>query len=238
MGVSVSFGGGGICVFEHAEFPDSVSRPRFTPRKPQSPSRGFNAGQISDTRYAYDVIVNGPLRSTIRVRTMNWDTGSGFYELTQDYTVVAHHSFSTCRVTYLEYHPDNVSTRPGVGMKRNPNQELFYQQGGVVISAGPEEIRNPDDIEGLQSLMVDYAGTALAVKPDYNPKYHFIPGWNGNHLYQVDFSEDMSFEYLIAAGWSEGSVLKTQEEFKEYVLSITGIYFDPPRVEIGGIERK
>jgi hypothetical protein len=239
MSVSTSFGGGGICLFEHLEHPDSISRPRFTPRKVEADRPDpFNVGQISDTRYAFDVIVNGPLRSMVRIKTMNWNTGNGSYELEQVYTAYAHHSFSTCKVQYLQYQPSKVSTIPGVGMKRNPNQELFYEKGGVVISAGPEEIRNPDEIEGRQHLTVDYVGTALAVKPDYNPQHHYIIGWKGNHIYQVDFSEDMKYEYLIAAGWSEGSVLKTQEEFKEYVLSISEVYFCPPHIEIGTVESK
>ncbi|MCK5331471.1 MAG: DUF4861 family protein, partial [Candidatus Marinimicrobia bacterium] len=73
MSVSNSFGGGGICVFEHAAYPDSISRPRFTPaREKQGFRHNFNVGQVSDTRYAFDVVVNGPLRSTIKVKTMNW----------------------------------------------------------------------------------------------------------------------------------------------------------------------
>ena len=100
------------------------------------------------------------------------------------------------------------------------------------------EIRNPDDIEGLQKLTVDYVGTALVLKDEYQPIYHFISGWKGNHVFQVTHDENTEFEYLIGAGWSEGSVLKTMNEFKEYILKISRGYFQSPQVNISSIEKR
>jgi len=75
MRVASSFGGGGICLFEFPAFADSVSRPRFTLFKDKRQSdSGWNEEPAVDTRYAFDVVTNGPLRSMIRVKTMNWKT--------------------------------------------------------------------------------------------------------------------------------------------------------------------
>ncbi len=76
--VEDSFGGGGICLFESPGDPTAVSVPRFTPaRSAAGVKANFNAGQVTDTRYAYDVVVNGPVRSMVRVKTMNWKSGKG-----------------------------------------------------------------------------------------------------------------------------------------------------------------
>ena len=239
MSVSNSFGGGGICVFEHAAYPDSISRPRFTPaREKQGFRHNFNVGQVSDTRYAFDVVVNGPLRSTIKVKTMNWNTGTGSYELEQNYTAYAHHNYAICKVKFHQFNSQKDRISAGVGIRKNQNEMMYYNQSGVIITAGPEEIRNPDDIEGLQKLTVDYVGTALVVKEEYQPIYHFISGWKGNHVFQVTQSDDIEFEYLIAAGWSEGSVLRTLDDFKKYVLKISLGYFRSPQVIISTIDKR
>jgi hypothetical protein len=78
MGVGGSFGAGGIGLFEMPGKPDSISVPRFTSSDGKKVSeRNFNEDQITDTRYSFDVVVNGPVRSIIRVRTMNWKSGRG-----------------------------------------------------------------------------------------------------------------------------------------------------------------
>ncbi len=82
--VAASFGGGAICLFENPDNPDIVSMLRFTPAKSESaPKSMWNAGQISDARYAYEVVVNGPVRSIIKIKGMNWDSGNGYYEYEQ-----------------------------------------------------------------------------------------------------------------------------------------------------------
>ncbi|MGW8315246.1 MAG: DUF4861 family protein, partial [Bacteroidales bacterium] len=90
--VAGSMGGGALCLFEYPDRPDSISLPRFTPMQAASAPEGslWNAGQISDTRYAYEVVVNGPVRSMIKIRTMNWNTGHGSYSSEQFFSVYAH----------------------------------------------------------------------------------------------------------------------------------------------------
>ena len=68
MTVSTTFGGGGICLFEHPALPDSVSRPLFSPYR--------KTGPLYDTRFVFDVVASGPLRSIVRAHTLNWRTGS------------------------------------------------------------------------------------------------------------------------------------------------------------------
>jgi hypothetical protein len=49
---------------------------------------------------------------------------------------------------------------------------------------------------------------------------------------------DKSFEYMIAAGWSEGTVNKTKEEFQSYMLTEYRKYNHPPGIEVGILEEK
>ncbi|NNE45255.1 MAG: DUF4861 family protein, partial [Rhodothermales bacterium] len=105
--VAGSFGGGAICLFEDPEKPGAVSMPRFTPTQSELPFRSsWNAGQISDTRYAYDVVVNGPVRSMIRIKGMNWNSGNGFYEYEQTYTVFAKQSYTASKVEFTTFSPE------------------------------------------------------------------------------------------------------------------------------------
>jgi hypothetical protein len=216
MQVGHSFGGGGIAVFEDPEHPDVVSRPRFTPRSPEGTN--FNAGPLADTRYAFTVVANGPVRSMIRARTLNWDSGSGEYELEQLYTAYSGESYSTSQVTFSKFAPENEGAVFGVGIRKHVGEDSFFQGNGIVISGAPEAIRNPDD-QGLRenSLFVDYVGTALVVPEKYSPEYVFVPGFSENHAFRVRPNQDLSFEYLIAAGWSEGSVNTNAGEFEAYV---------------------
>ncbi|MQY79922.1 MAG: hypothetical protein GH151_12125 [Bacteroidetes bacterium] len=45
----------------------------------------------------------------------------------------------------------------------------------MMVSISPEEIRNPDDVDGIRKLVVDFVDTAMVVKDRYNPEYHFLP---------------------------------------------------------------
>ena len=216
MQVGNSFGGGGVGVFDDSENPDTVSRSRFTPNY-----RGtnFNSGPLGDSRYAFTVLANGPVRSVIRARTFNWDSGRGQYEFEQVYSAYAGQSFATSRVTFKKFQPDNPNTAFAVGIRKHVGEDSFYQRGGVVISGAPEAIRNMDD-EGLRenSLIVDFVGTALVVPERFSPDYVFIPEYSGNHAFRLAANTERSFEYLVAAGWSEGSVNTTADEFRVYVL--------------------
>lgn len=228
MQVNNSFGGGGIGVFEDGEHPDIVSRSRFTPR---NPGRNFNAGPLLDSRYAFTVLANGPVRSIVRARTFNWDSGNGEYEVEQVYCAYAGQSFSTARVHFTKFEPDNDDTTFAVGIRKHVDETHFYERHGIVISGAPEAIRNMDD-EGLRenSLIVDYVGTALVVPEAYSPEYVFVPGYSGNHAFRIEPDETRSFEYLIAAGWSEGSVYRTPAGFEAYVLRTAEEFNAPPEL--------
>ncbi|WP_191621375.1 DUF4861 family protein [Marinihelvus fidelis] len=231
MQVNNSFGGGGIGVFEDDDNPNVVSRSRYTPQGPDD--TGFNAGPAGDSRYAYTVLVNGPIRSMVQAKTMNWDSGAGEYEYEQVYTAYAGHSFATSRVTYSTFEPDNAGTDFAVGIRKHVGEDHHYQDGGVVISGAPEAIRNLDD-EGLREndLFVDYVGTALVVPKRYAPEYVYVPGFSENHAYRIEPNAERTFEYLIAAGWSDGVVNQTPEEFQDYVLTVAEEFNAP--VQFGG----
>lgn len=231
MSVDNSFGGGGIGLFEHPSEPARVSKPRFTPQNTEVAGTNFNLNQIDDTRYAFEVLVNGPVRSMVRVKTMNWRSGGGLYELEQIYTAYAHQSYSTARVHYTTFEPTDPGTAFAAAIRRHGNEQIRYQQGGVVITGGAEAIRNPDDRESAQNaLTVDFAASALVVKDVYRPEYVFVPDYQGNHAFKIPVTADRSFEYLIAAAWSEGAVLNTADSFRDYVLATAREYNSPVRL--------
>jgi hypothetical protein len=102
----------------------------------------------------------------------------------------------------------------------------------VVITGGSELVRNPDDKEAVQNgLRIDYAGSALVVRDLYKPAYVFGPERQGNHVFRVAPTKDGRFEYMLAAGWSEGPTLKTAEAFKAYVLKAARDYNTPVRLD-------
>jgi len=224
--VDDSFGGGGIGVFEG----DVLSRPRFTPTSDLE--HRFNGGQQSDTRYAFDVLVNGPLRSVVRIRTMNWNTGQGRYDVEQIYTAYAGQNYSTAQVRFLTWEPGARGADFAVGVRRRPGQDFVRQSGGMVVTAAPEALRNPDDVEGLQQQApIAYAGTALVVPEADRPGYRLLEDRGGNHVFRVPARADGTYHYMIAAGWSEGAVLPTAQSFADYVAASARSYVSPPRLE-------
>ena len=228
MTVENTFGAGGICLFEEPTFPDYVSRPRFTPvMAEQITSHNYNLGQITDTRYAYEVVVNGPQRSIVMCKTFNWNAGAGFYELEQLYTAYRNQSYSTCEVKYTTFLPENFGTMFGCGIRKNEKEYVFYREGGTVITMGDALIENPDDDMGIMSLHVDFVGTALVVKDKYNPQYQFVRSFGENHCFRIPTNENLSYEYMLLGAWSEGSVLNSTEEFKEYVIKTSKEYNNP-----------
>ncbi len=237
MSVDNSFGGGGIGLFEHPDQPTRVSKPRFTPQNTAVADTNFNLNQADDTRYAFEVLVNGPVRSMIRVKTMNWRSGAGTYALEQIYTAYAHQNYSTARVRYTAFEPENPATAFAVGIRRHGNEDMAYQQGGVVITGGAEAIRNPDDREAVQNaLTVDFAASALAVKDSANAEYVFTPDYQGNHLFRVPVTPDHAFEYMIAASWSEAAILNTREGFRDYVIASAREFNSPVRLSAAIVE--
>jgi hypothetical protein len=218
QGVAGSFGGGAICLFEHPDKPDSVSMPRFTPVQTEKcPGTLWNAGPISDTRYAYEVIVNGPLRSIMKIKTMNWNSGSGSYELEQYYTAYAHQSYSTCRVEYALFAPAKQGVLMACGIRIKPEEKWVITDNNMVISAGPELIKDPEKIDERDDYKVDFIGSAIVVKDKYAPIYQYVSAREGNHALKITAPENEGFEYMLFSAWSEGAVLNNYEDFAAYV---------------------
>ena len=236
MTVSRTFGSGGIGLAEVPAEPDSVSRP---PNLEHHEYTFKTVGTPFATRYAFDVVFNGPLRSMIRAKTMNWITGSGQYELEQYYTAYAHKSYSTCRVKFTTFLPDEPATMFVCGIREIMKQYDSYRRGGTVISFGKDlEIRIPDEDIGDEGLTVKFEGIGLVVKDSYQPEYNNIKGLGGNHVFKVPVTPGHTFEYMILGGWSEGAVNTTEREFKEYVISESQKYNNPVRVRAHDLEEK
>ncbi len=234
--VAGTFGGGAICLFEHRDIPEKVSLPRFTPtQKEFGLGKLWNAGQISDTRYAYEVIVNGPVRSMIKIKTMNWDTGAGRYELQQYYTAYAGQSYSTCKVKYSEFKAKLPGVRMGCGIRKKPGEENLVLKKGIIISSGPEEIKDPENIYDRKEVELEFIGKAIVVKDCYDPEYQFVKAHKGNHAFKVTPDKNNVYEYMIFAAWSEGAVLNTKKEFEAYVLKTAQEFNTPLRINVGPV---
>jgi hypothetical protein len=215
--VDFSFGGGAICLYEFVNQPDKISLPRFTPvQEKLTPNSMWNAGQISDTRYAYEVIVNGPLRSIIRIKTMNWNTGNGFYEYDQYYTAYAGQSYCTSKVIYTKFFPKQDGVLMGCGVRKKPEEDNFVQKGGMLISSGPETITPAEKVANPHILSEPFIGIALIVKDKYLPQYQFIKEYKGNHTFRLKPDSNNSYEYMLISGWSDGVVYNTKESFNSY----------------------
>ncbi len=236
MAVGNTFGAGGICLWENPAIQDSVSRPRFTPFSDKGP--------IHETRYAFDVISNGPLRSIISARTMNWRSGKGEYELEQIYSAIAHKSYSLCQVRYTKFTPDTPAVMFGCGIREIMNQAEVFQKGGLVVSIGKDVNPYPpltqigSTIVAYRDFKVGYEAIAMVVKDSYKPQYRNIKRFSGNHVFKFPVTPDLTYEYMIAGAWNEGSVNKTPEEFKKYVQDEAVFYNNPVKLTIGELESK
>lgn len=240
MGVGVSLGGGGVMMFDDAQKTDTVSRPRFTPaRKNAGVKTPFNIGQLSDTRYSFDVVVNGPIRSIVKVRTFNWNSGNGFYELEQTYTAYTRQNYSTCQVKFTTFKPNTANVFFGCGIKKHQGIEAtLYKKDNIVVTGGPEEIVNPDD-PSKRNQIVDYISTALVVKKQYQPQLQVVKSdTTDNYAFKIKPTKDLKFEYMIAAAWSEGPPFKTNADFKNYMIKTEEEYEHPLQITINKIETK
>jgi len=236
--VGASLGGGGICLFEFPEKPDSISMPRFTPvKKELAPKSLWNAGQISDTRYVYEVVANGPVRSIIRIKGMNWNSGNGFYEYEQLYTVYAKQSYCTSLVTFTTFQPKKSGVQMGCGFRKKPKEDYFIQEKGLIISSGPEKIKDPENIDNRDEYQVDFVGSALVVRDIYKPEYQFVKSHEGNHTFKLSPKQN-SFEYMLASAWSEGAVYNNKHEFTEYMRKTEKEFNHPVLVQFMAIANK
>ena len=231
MQVGSTFGAGGIGVFEVSAQPDSVSRPVYNFRTGEGP---FTA-----TRFAFDVVYNGPLRSAVLVKTMNWKTGSGQYEVEQLYSAYAHKSWSLCKTTFKTFLPDEASSTYACGIREIMEQYKTHQDGGTIVSHGKDyEIRIPDEDIGDEGLMLDYEGIGMVVRDIYKPEYINIKGQGGNHVFKIPVTPDHSFEYMMLGAWSEGAVLGNEVEFNAYVIAEAEKYNNPVRIKMFEMEVK
>ena len=239
MGVGGSLGAGGIGLFEFADKPDVLSTPRFTPvNGPKISEANFNEDQITDTRYAFDVVVNGPMRSMIKVKTMNWNSGQGSYEAEQYYTAYTNQSYSTCRVKFTQFAPHHDGVSFACGIKAHTDPAGNFLAPGVAIRSGAEDVGDPDDDTGQKTHRVEFVGSAIVVKDAYRPEYQLVPAKGPNHTFRIPVNESRSFEYLIAGAWSEGEVYHTPEAFRAYVLKTAQEYNHPVTVRFGELEEK
>lgn len=232
MWVRSTFGAGGMCLLEFPDYPDSLSRPRFSPYKGE--------GSYRDTRYAYDVVVNGPIRSMIRAHTMQWRTGNGAYELEQYYTSYRNKNYYTCQVRFLSFIPRVEGVQFGCGIRRLENENLQYQKGGIAIT-GTNDLRSyitPNEGDPDLKAGEQFLGIGLVVKKKYKPKYHYTKSMGENYMFKIPLTDDLSYEFLAAGAWSEGAVLSSEDEFRDYVIETANEYNNPLLLDSLTIERK
>lgn len=115
VGISLS----GLGVFKHPERTDLVSRLRFTSaRTAAGIAHVCSAGLVSETRDVFDLVVNGPMRSVVRMRTMNWDSGRGRYASEQRFAAYSSRNHATCSVRFTTLSPVDPCTVVACGIRR------------------------------------------------------------------------------------------------------------------------
>ena len=231
MTVAKTFGAGGMCIFENPSDWESPARAYYSPYK--------NLGPLKDTRFAFDVVFNGPLRSRIKVSTTNWNSGNGFYELDQFYTSYASKSWSIVENKFKKFCPPGNNVMLGAGIRRIMNEYTSVNKKGIIISMGKNiEARIPDEDIGEEVLVVPWEGIGMVIADKYKPEYKAIKNYGGNHLLRMPVTKDLSYEYMIVAGWSFGQVNNNEKDFLKYVDDEALKYNNPPVVEIAGYEEK
>lgn len=225
MTVAKTFGAGGMCLFENPADPENPARAYYSPAKDKGP---FN-----DTRFAYDVVCNGPLRSMIKVTTTNWNSGKGFYELEQYYTAYAHKSWSRVQVKFNKFLPPGSPVMYGAGIRRIMQEYKSIHEGGMVLSMGKDvEARIPDEDIGDKALMVPWQGIGIVVRDSFRPEYAAIKNYGGNHLFKIPLTPDLSYEYMVIGGWSFGKVNNNEHEFVNYARAEALKYNNPPVIQV------
>ena len=231
MTVQNTFGAGGMCLFENPDDPEHPARAYYSPNKDKGP--------IKDTRFAFDVVCNGPLRSIIKVKTTNWNSVGGFYELEQNYTVVAHKAWCIVDVHFNKFLPPQKTVMFGAGIRRIMDEYKSVNKGGMVISMGKNiPARIPDEDIGDSVLVVPWEGIALVVKDEFKPHYVAIKNYGGNHLFQIPETKDLSYQYMAVDGWSFGEVNNNEKDFTKYVEMEGLKYNNPPVVKVFQYEKK
>ncbi|SDN02586.1 protein of unknown function [Daejeonella rubra] len=231
MTVATTFGAGGMAVFENPNDMENPSRAYHSPFK--------NKGPFDDTRYTFDVVYNGPLRSMIKVTTTNWNSGKGFYELDQYYTAMAGKSWSIVETKFNKFLPPNADVNFGAGIRKIMNEYTSVNKKGIAISMGKDvEARIPDEDIGEEVLRVPWQGIGLVVRDKYKPEYKSIKNFGGNHVFKMPVTADLSYEYMILGAWSFGEVNNNEKDFVKYVEDESVKYNNPPVIKVSEFETK
>ncbi|HEV2833165.1 MAG TPA: DUF4861 family protein [Hanamia sp.] len=225
MTVANTFGCGGMCLFENPGDWEKPARAYYSPYK--------NLGPVKDTRFAFDLVYNGPLRSRIKVTTTNWNSGNGFYELEQYYTAYASKSWSLVETKFNKFFPPNSNVMFGAGLRRIMNEYTSVNKKGIAISMGKDiEARIPDEDIGDEVLIVPWQGIGMVIRDKFKPEYKAIKNYGGNHLFKMPLTNDLTYEYMIVAGWSFGEVNNNEKDFVKYVDEEALKYNNPPVIHI------
>jgi hypothetical protein len=115
----------------------------------------------------------------------------------------------------------------GCGVRKKPREDNFIQEGGLLISSGPENIKDPEMIDEREDWEIPFIGISLIVKDCYNPQYQFIGQYKGNHCFRVVPDSHNSYEYMLVAGWAEGAVYNSAESFNTYAKKCALEYNHP-----------
>ncbi len=231
--VGETFGAGGVGVVENTNDINSLARPRFSPFA--------GKGAIHDTRYSFHPVANGPIRSIIRVDTLNWRTDHGEYEMQKYFAAYSGKSYSTCRGAFTKFIHDDNDVEVAVGVRAIMNEYKVAHQSGSVITHGKdiEDIwLSSETLSEDQNQPIEWQALAIAVKEQYGPKYEAVEANGGNHLLRFPLPSDRGFEFLMVGGWSEGFENNQEETFTATVEQVVKEYNHPPLVEIGKIQRQ
>jgi hypothetical protein len=231
MTVANTFGCGGMCVFENPADWEQPARAYYSPYK--------NQGPFKDSRFAFDLVYNGPLRSRVKVTTTNWNSGKGFYELEQNYTAYASKSWSIVETKFKKFLPPGANVMFGAGIRRIMNEYTSVNKKGIAISMGKDiEARIPDEDIGDEVLVVPWQGIGMIIRDKFKPEYRAIKNYGGNHLFKMPLTNDLSYEYMIVGGWSFGEVNNNEKDFVKYVDEEALKYNNPPVINIFKYEIK
>ena len=126
----------------------------------------------------------------------------------------------------------------GCGIRKKPEENFFIQQDGMLLSSGPENIKDPENIDDRDAWRLPFIGAGLIVKTQYKPEYHFIEDFKGNHTFRVSPDANNSYEYMLVNAWSEGAVYNNQILFTEYVKKCELEYNNPLMISLVKAERK
>ncbi len=214
--VGNTLGAGGIFLAEFPDEPDSLSRPRFSFGSAMFDVDQADSGKslFDRTRYAYQVLVNGPIRAMIKAKIMNWVTGEGEYEAEQIYSALAHKRYSTCRVKFTKFKPKKKrNVRFGAGIKQLPGEDYIHTGPGFVCIAGDTITTSTDKIKR-------FMGLAMIVPEKYKPVYRATDAFQGNHIFTLPVTRDLSYEYVISGVWEDGRLHTNFGGWKEYIIRI------------------